>query len=246
MVSGGVVALVALVVFAGALTRATFGFGEALVAMPLLALLPIGLPTAASLIAIVSLTLAVLGIAGGTGSVDTAVLLRLSVGALAGVPIGVALVLLVPEPVVAAALGCFLVGYGWYAAASRRPAATAPVRVAWPVGVVAGSLGGAYGFHGIPVVVYGTRRDWSPAMFRETLHVFFLVAGVLVVGGQALGGLWSGRLPVLVAVSLPVVVLAALLGRALHRRIPVDRFQRSVHLLVLVLGVVLLARAASA
>ncbi|QNN53917.1 sulfite exporter TauE/SafE family protein [Nocardioides mesophilus] len=238
-----VVSLVVLIVFVGALTRATFGFGEALVAMPLLALLPIGLPTAASLIAIVSLTLAVIGIVGGSGQVDRKVLLRLCLGAVLGVPLGVALVLLVPERAVAAALGCFLVGYGWYAATSHRPAGTAPLEVAWPVGVVAGGLGSAYGFHGIPVVVYGTRRGWSPAMFRETLHVFFLVAGVLVVSGQAIGGLWSDELPLLVAVSLPVVGLAALLGRALHARIPVDRFQRSVHLLVLVLGVVLLTRA---
>lgn len=60
--------LVVLVVLVGALTRATFGFGEAVVAMPLLPLLPIGLPTAASQMGLVGLTIAVVSLLGGLGS----------------------------------------------------------------------------------------------------------------------------------------------------------------------------------
>ncbi len=236
--------LVVAVVFLGALTRATFGFGEAVVAMPLLALLPIGLPTAASLMGITSLALAVLALAGGARAVDRAALLRLCVGAVAGVPLGVALVLLVPERVVATVLGCALVAYGVYGLGSRPAHRAARVGWAWPVGVVAGGLGSAYGFHGMPVVVFGTRRHWSPSVFRETMHAFFLVSGVLVVAGQALGGLWSQRLPGLVVACIPAVLLATVAGRALHARMPVDRFQRSVYLLVVVLGTVLVVRAA--
>jgi hypothetical protein len=63
-----VVWLVVLVVLVGALTRATFGFGEAVVAMPLLPLLPIGLPTAASQMGLVGVTIAVVSVLGGLGS----------------------------------------------------------------------------------------------------------------------------------------------------------------------------------
>ncbi len=237
-----VVCVVVLVVFLGALTRATFGFGEAVVAMPLLALLPVGLHTAASLMGLVGLIIAAVSTLGSSGAVDRAVLLRLSLGTVVGVPLGLLLVLLVPEEAVSLLLGVFLVAYGAY---GLSPGAfTGPVGKHWasPVGVVAGGLGSAYSFHGIPVVVYGTLREWSPAVFRGTLQAFFLVSGVLVVTGQAIGGLWSEDLFVLLAASLPAIVAAILIGRVLHTRMPAHRFQRYVHLLVVVLGLVLVAK----
>lgn len=240
-----VACLVVLVVFLGALTRATFGFGEAVVAMPLLALLPIGLPTAASLMGLVGLIIAAVSMLGGSRAIDRAVLLRLLLGTALGVPAGLLLVLLVPEATVSVLLGVFLVAYGLY---GLSPATvTGPVGERWasPVGVVAGGLGSAYSFHGIPVAVYGTLREWPPAVFRDTLQAFFLVSGVLVVTGQALGGLWSHALLVLLLASLPAVAAAILLGRALHARMPAHRFHRYVHLLVVVLGLVLVARVLS-
>lgn len=238
-----VVLVVVLVVFLGALTRVTFGFGEAVVAMPLLALLPIGLHTAASLMGLVGLIIAATSVVGSTGHVDRGVLLRLLAGTALGVPLGLVLVLVVPQEVASVLLGGFLVAYGVY---GLSPGGfTGPVGQRWasPVGVVAGGLGSAYSFHGIPVAVYGTLRDWPPEVFRGTLQAFFLVSGVLVVTGQALGGLWSEELLVLVAASLPAIGGAMLLGRVLHGRMPAHRFQRYVHLLVLVLGLVLVGKA---
>lgn len=237
-----VVSLVVLVVFVGALTRATFGFGEAVVAMPLLALLPIGLPTAASLMGIVGLTIAVVSVLGGSRAVDRGVLLRLSLGTLVGVPGGLLLVLLVPEAVVSLLLGLFLVAYGAYALSARAVPGPLATRWAGPVGIVAGGLGSAYSFHGIPVVVYGTLRGWSPEVFRGTLQAFFLVSGALVVAGQAIGGLWSEELVLLALTALPAVGLAVLLGRVLHTRMPAHRFHHYVHLLVVLLGIVLVVK----
>lgn len=238
------VGLVVLVVFVGALTRVTFGFGEAVVAMPLLSLLPVGTGTAASLIALVGLVLAVVGVAANPGAVDRGVLVRLCVGTVPGIPAGLLLVLTVPEATVTLVLGAFLMAYGAYALSTH--AVTVPVgqRWAWPVGVVAGGLGAAYSFHGIPVAVYGTRRAWSPEIFRGTLQAFFLVSGVLVVAGQALGGLWSEELLALGLWSLPAVAAGLVVGRLLHARIRADRFQRHVHLLVVVLGLLLVLKVA--
>lgn len=238
-----VVGLVVLVVFVGALTRTTFGFGEAVVAMPLLALLPIELPTAASLMGLVGLAIAVASVAGGTRAVDRDVLVRLSVGTLMGLPGGLVLVASVSAEVMSLLLGVFLVLHGAHALSDR--AAHAPIATRWagPVGVVAGGLGSAYSFHGIPVVVYGTLRGWSPEVFRGTLQAFFLVSGTLVVLAQAIGGLWSRELVPLAMAALPAVALARLVGRALHARMPPDRFHGYVHLLVVGLGLVLVVKA---
>lgn len=237
-----VVALVVLAVFVGALTRATFGFGEAVVSMPLLALLPVSLHTSASLVGLAGLTVAVLTLAGRTQELDRAALLRLSVGTVLGIPCGVALLVLVPAATMSTVLGAVLVAYGTYALLPTPPARDPGTGWAYPTGLAAGALGSAYNFNGVPVVVYGTLRGWRPPVFRGTLQAHFLVSGVLVVAGQALGGVWTAELPLLFGLSLPAVAVATWAGHALHRRIPAHRFERYVYLLVVALGLVLTVR----
>lgn len=241
MLIGG---LAVLAVFAGALTRSTFGFGEAVVSMPLLALLPLGLHTAASLVGLAGLTVAALSMLNRSRELDWRVLVRLAAGTVAGVPLGIALLRFLPARTVTAALGGVLVLYGGYGLLPAVPRIQAGLAWAYPAGLAAGALGSAYNFSGVPVVIYGTLRGWHPAVFRGTLQAHFLVAGVLVVVSQAFGGIWTAAVPWLFAACLPAIGIATWCGHLLHRRIPADRFRRYVYLLVLALGAVLLSRAA--
>lgn len=237
-----VAGLVVLAVFVGALTRATFGFGEAVVSMPLLALLPVSLHTSASLVGLAGLTVALLSLASRGRQVDGAVLLRLSVGTVAGIPLGLALLLLVPAGLTAVALGLFLVVYAGYGLSPARAFGRVGPGWAYPTGVLAGALGSAYNFNGVPVVVYGTLRGWRPAEFRGTLQAHFVVSGAFVVTAQALGGVWTAAVPRLFALSLPAIGVATWCGSRLHRRIPAERFTPYVYLLVLALGLLLVGR----
>lgn len=239
-------ALVVLAVFAGALTRATFGFGEAVVSMPLLALLPISLHTSAALVGLAGLAVAALSLAGRSRRVDRRALARLCVGTALGVPLGVVLLRLVPRPATSIVLGACLMLYGAYSLRPREVRLPVGVRWAYPTGFLAGALGSAYNFNGVPVVVFGSLRRWPPAEFRGTLQAHFLFSGVLVVGAQALGGVWTPRLPLLLALCVPALVLATWLGHRVHGRIPAHRFERLVYLLVLALGAVLAAKGAAA
>jgi uncharacterized membrane protein YfcA len=233
---------IVLVVFAGALTRATFGFGEAVVSMPLLALLPIGLPTAASLIGLAGLTVAAFSLGRRVGVVDRSAFRRLCAGTVVGIPLGILLLRTVPRATASTVLGVVLVLYGVYALIpTPRTRAVSP-RWAYPSGALAGALGSAYNFNGVPVVVFGTLRGWAPPVFRGTLQAHFLFSGILVVAGQALGGLWTAELPRLFALSLPAIGLATVAGHRLHARIGPHTFERSVYVLVVVLGLVLTVR----
>lgn len=238
--------LVVLAVFAGALTRATFGFGEAVVSMPLLALLPVSLRTSASLVGLAGLTVAVLSTLSSSREIDWRALARLSAGTAAGVPLGILLLRYVPAPVVTAALGGFLLLYGGYGLLPAAPRGEAGLGWAYPAGLAAGALGSSYNFNGVPVVVYGTFRRWHPGLFRGTLQAHFVISGILVVTSQALGGVWTPGLLWLFAACLPAVGGATWCGHRLHHRIPAERFGRYVYVLVLTLGVVLLARTAAA
>jgi len=241
-----VIILVVVVVFAGALMRATFGFGEAVISMPLLALLPISLHTSISLIGLAGLTVAGMAIPSGWRHVDRPILIWLSIATFLGVPVGLALVKLAPVGVVIKTLGAILIGYSIYSLIRDIIApATASSRLSnksWvvPFGFAAGALGSAYNVTGIPVVVYGTLRNWNPSRFHGTLQAHFLVAGIFVVIGQALGGLWTANLFLLYGLSLPAIIIATLLGLFLHHHIPTEKFKRYVFFIIAVLGLLLL------
>ncbi|HEX7065858.1 MAG TPA: sulfite exporter TauE/SafE family protein [Bacillales bacterium] len=233
-------------VFVGALMRATFGFGEAVVSMPLLALFPIDLHTAISLIGLAGLTVAGLTVSAGWRHIDRPALVRLGITTLMGIPAGLILVKFAPAVIITVALGIFLIAYGGCSLArpiitgtSQRAMLNKPVW-ALPFGFAAGALGSAYNFNGVPVVVYGTMRRWEPNRFRGTLQAHFLISGILVVSGQALGGLWSPNLLILFGLSLPVIIIATLFGVFLNRRIPAHMFERYVFLLIVLLGALLL------
>ena len=172
--------LVIAAVFVGALSRATFGFGEAVVSMPLLALLPIDLHTSISLIGLAGLTVASFTVISGWQYIDRPALICLVIGALIGIPAGLVLVIKLPASIVTLALGIFLILYGSYSFL-RFYLSTNEVKSrlnanfwAFPVGIISGIMGSAYNSHGVPVVVYGTLRRWEPRRFRGTLQAHFL------------------------------------------------------------------------
>ncbi|PID00436.1 MULTISPECIES: sulfite exporter TauE/SafE family protein [unclassified Sporosarcina] len=240
------IVLVIIAVFIGALSRATFGFGEAVVSMPLLALLSVDLHTSIALIGLVGLTVALFTVVSEWRHADRPALLRLVIGALAGIPVGIVLVVKLPDTLITIALGIFLILYGSYSFGKsllQHTFATERLKAkfwSWPVGFVSGVLGSAYNTHGVPVVVYGTLRRWEPKRFRGTLQAHFLITGTFIVAGQALGGLWSKDVFILYGYSFPTVILATWLGISIQRRMPNEKFIRYVFLLLAFLGAILL------
>lgn len=238
--------LVVGIVFLGALMRAAFGFGDSIISMPLLALLPISLATSISLIGLGGFTVAVLTVFSGWKDVDRPVLGRLSISTLFGIPVGLLLVKFAPNAVITYGLGIFLIVYGIYSLIKPKLLQSKPRlwlnKPAWslPFGFAAGMFGSAYNMNGVPIVIYGTMRDWKPAVFRGTLQAHFLVSSSLIIIGQFMGGFWSKELFVLYVFSLPAIGLAILLGTFIHGRIPSYKFERYVFIVVILLGIMLL------
>ncbi|GGD98269.1 sulfite exporter TauE/SafE family protein [Paenibacillus nasutitermitis] len=239
------IVLVVAAVFVGALMRAMFGFGEAIVSMPLLALLPVPLQTSVSLIGLAGLTVALLTVFSGWRHIEPPVLLRLAVSAILGIPVGLVLLHYTPAIVITSGLGIFLIAYGCYCLIKKTLFRTVERPLlngrGWvlPFGFASGVLGSAYNFNGVPVVVYGTLRRWNPDRFRGTLQAHFLISGVLVVAGHALGGLWTNDAFIYYAYSLPAIAGATVLGVFFNKRIPAEKFERYLFIIIVVLGILL-------
>lgn len=233
-------------VFLGALMRAIFGFGDSVVSMPLLALLPLDLKTSIALVGLTGFSVAVLAILSGWKNVDRPVLKELSLGTVLGIPLGLLLVRFASQSLITLILGVFLIFYGIY---SLRQKQTEKVQSSkwiegsfWTrvFGLTAGALGSAYNMNGIPIVVYGTMRDWQPIVFRESLQAHFLISSSFIIFGHLLGGFWSKDLLILYLFSLPLTLFAHFIGKVVYGKIPTHKFERYIFLLIIILGVSLL------
>ncbi|HSK24057.1 MAG TPA: sulfite exporter TauE/SafE family protein [Egicoccus sp.] len=231
--------LVALILFAGALTRAFLGFGDAVVAMPLLALAAVDLQLAVPVVGLGGVLITLMTVRPRM-DVERGILGRLLAGTLVGLPVGVLLVTRLPERPLKATLGVMLLAYGVTMLLRPHLRRRLPARWATAFGIAAGALGGAYNLNGVPVAVFGTLQNWDPERFRGTLQAYFGVSSLLVALGQGAGGLWSWEVARLLAVAAPGMLLAMPLGRALHRRVTARAFLRAVFGTIALLGLVLL------
>lgn len=227
--------------FAATLVRSTLGFGEALIAVPLLALF-IPIQVAAPLVVLISITVAAIALIQDWRHVHVRSASWLVASTLLGTPLGLLLLTRAQGIVVKACLGLVLAGFAAYSLLRGPKAVLESDRLAWPFGLGAGVLGGAYGMNGPPLVIYGMLRGWPPQRFRATLQGYFLPASTASMIGYWLAGLWRPEVTRDYLICLPGVLVATALGRALNGRIEARSFLRWVNLGLLVIAGMLLVQ----
>jgi uncharacterized membrane protein YfcA len=227
------------VIFLATLIRSAFGFGEALVAVPLLALfMPV--ETAAPLAVLLSITVAVVVVAREWHKIHFGSAWRLLLATLFGTPVGLLLLLFAAENVIKCVLALVIISFSSYCLLRRTTVELKDERMVWVFGFAAGILGGAYGMNGPPLAIYGTLRRWTAERFRATLQGYFLPASLSVLLGYALTGFWTPVVTHYYFLSLPPALAAIFLGGWLNRRMKGYRFIFYVHAGLIVVGITLL------
>jgi len=232
---------VLVVLFAATFIRSAFGFGEALISVPLLALI-MPVEVAAPVAVLVSITVSGIAMVQDWRHVHFRSAVWLTLATLAGTPLGLLMLTRVAEPIVKAVLGAIIIAFSSYCLISRSKAALHDDRFAGVFGFLAGVLGGAYGMNGPPLVIYGTLRGWSPQHFRATLQGYFLPASLTAMGGYWLTGLWTTAVTRLFITALPVVLISVVLGRAVNQRMTGRTFLLYIHVGLILLGIMLLSQ----
>lgn len=233
------IGIVLLIILGTTLIRAALGFGNALLAMPLLIPL-LGVRTAAPLVGLIGLAVSVMMLIGKWRRIDFLDSWRLVASTLTGLPLGLFFLTRAPEIYLRMVLGVILIMFGLFRLIDFPLPSFHRSGFVWTCGFLAGIFGGAYNANGPPVVLYGVMRNWSPEQFRATLQGYFLVTGAAIVLSQGLSGLWTQELITLLLVSLPAAALAVWVGRKIASLIPRKQFTRLVHLSLVMLGAVLL------
>jgi uncharacterized membrane protein YfcA len=227
-----VIAIILLSTF----TRSALGFGDALIAMPLLAMV-VGITTATPLVAMAASTIAIMILSRAWRDVNIRAAWRLILSSLVGIPIGLYFLKNAPEAIVKAVLGIVLIGFGLYNLISPKLPHLRNEKLSYLFGFGAGILGGAYNANGPLVVVYSALRRWSPGNFRATLQGYFFPTGFTVLISHGLADLWTPSVLRLYLYALPVILMGVIVGEIVNRRFSVDRFYNIVYIALILMGI---------
>lgn len=233
-----------VVVFVATLIRSAFGFGEALIAVPLLALrLP--LEVAAPLAVLVSITIALIVVVQDWRKIHVRSMGWLMAATVFGIPLGLLLLTSTHQQLTKAVLALVIIAFSTYSLLGQRPPELTKDSMPWLIGCgfVAGIMGGAYGMNGPPLAIYGSMRRWSAQHFRATLQGYFLPASILGMAGYWLKGLWVPAVTHYYLLSLPAMIPAIWLGRWLNHRLHGEAFLKYVYAGLCVVGSILLVQA---
>lgn len=199
-----VLLLAGLVVAVGALVQGAVGFGLALVAAPLLALLdPRLVPVPLLLVTSVH---AVLTLAREHRGVDWSGVGWALLGRVPGIALGVLAVALLPQRAFLAVVALIVLSCAALSVLTWRPRPTAPALLV--AGVVSGAGGTAASIGGPPVALLYQDRD-GPQV-RSTMAAYFTAGSVLSAGGLLIGGQVAVDHLVTAAVLLPAMAVGFL------------------------------------
>jgi len=223
------------------------GFGFAVLSVPAFLLL-LDPPQAIQLVIIVSTALSFAALRGLWHAIAPALLLRLALGSLAGLPLGLIALRhadpLLVRRLIGAAILAFTVVLGRLR--RRRPHRRTALLGMRPgcdlaVGAVSGAATALVGMAGPPVLIYLLLAGAPPQVVRATLLSFFalayaaaLLSHVVAIGIPASTWIEAGIL-------IPFATFGAFAGRPLADRLSVDAFARLAILLLAAAGLYTLA-----
>ena len=231
----------ALVIFLASFVMGLTGFGIALVAMAFLPWLmsPV---TAIVVLTIYALVFSIVVVGQLHHHLTPRALVDLLIGTVAGTPLGVWVLASLPVSALNRLIGLVLVLVVVLEFRGVMP--TRLVARAWGLGTgfLAGVIGGAVGTPGPPVIVYATTQGWSPRTMKANTMAFFVANQAAILAAYWWAGLLTREVAtVAAAFALPALAGVAT-GVALFGRLDPAKFRRVVFTLLLLSGLVLLAR----
>jgi len=220
--------------------RGVAGFGSALIASPLLALM-LPLTVVVPLVVILDNTSSMVQARRHRALIAWREVVPLLLCSLLGIALALHLHARLEEALLKRWLGGFVIAFALY---QLLPFAPPRARRAWalPAGFLGGLVGGMFGTGGPFYVLY--LRAWQlpkTVMLASMAALFALDGGARIVA-FAVGGHYTWLHAQLLAVMLPLGALGLYLGGRVHVGLTQAAFQRIVSAIMLVSGMLLLLR----
>ena len=235
---------VLIISFIASLVRSTLGFGESLIAVPLL-LLFLPANVAVPLSVMLSIVIALIVVIQDHKKIHFYSAKWLILFAIPGIPIGIAVLIYGNEFLIKTGLGVLLILYSLYTLFVKQVKLLKEDNMLWLFicGFLSGIFGGAYGLNGPSLVMYGNMRQWSAKQFRVTLQAYFLPASLIAAAGYYTKNLITPEVYTYFFVSLFTAIPAIFLGRYLNHQLKDVTFFKYVYWGLIILGIILVTSA---
>jgi len=254
--SSGMFIVLAATTFVAALLYAVTGFGFAVLAAPIFLLFTDPAP-AIQLVIIISTVLSIVVLRGLLPAIAPWLLLRLALGSLVGLPLGLVAFRYADPFLVRAAAGAMIFGFAILMAVSRRRSGQPGQGKHWTAfamspgldlaaGAVSGIAGALVGQPGPPVLIYLLLAGTAARTVRATLLAFFALSyGVTLASHAATIGITA---PTWLAagILIPFAFLGGLAGRPIGDRLGAEAFAKLAIALLAMAGAYTLGTAAVA
>ena len=214
------------------------GFGAAMIAMPLLALI-MNTKTAVAACNLCCIGMNILMCYTLRGQVDRRKILPLIVGSIPGVAVGTATLQMVDEQMITLMLGGLVVAYALYSLLIKPVVLRISPNWGFLAGLLTGYVGSVTSAGGPPSAVYTSLMGWEKDELKGTLSAFFLFAGVTVAAGHFICGLTTPEVLGLSGEALPFILLGAYWGNLYANRVNEASYRKAVLVILVLMGLAL-------
>ncbi len=162
-------------------------------------------------------------------------------GMVLGVAVGVHYLVRLPSHWLLVGLGVVVLGFGLNGLRGDFAGRTVSRKLAFPVGLVGGVVGGLFGTEGSVFVMYLSRRVPGKFELRATIATVFILSGAARIVGYTVEGLFRQHHLLEWALALyPCMLSGIFVGNRLHRSLPVQQIRAGVQVLLIVSGLSIL------
>ena len=231
------------IVFTAAVLQSAVGFGFAVVATPLL-LLVFDSRDVIQISMLLSASIALLLLPKIIKEVDAALLKRLFVGSLFGIPIGLFFfayvslnIIKLTVGIMVILIGAFLFFWGFKNGSSRPTQQSGDKTAELSVGLLSGVLTAGIGMPGIPLSIYFNIQNTEKAVVRSTTLAFFIGVYTVTVIAQMLTVKFSTGAVTSALLLAPALLAGIVVGNILHYRINQRLFQLIINIVLLYTGI---------
>lgn len=236
-----IMGLAPLAVLAAYVIFGISGFGSTLIAIPLLAhlfALKFAVPVVVILDAVASFTQG-FRLREGVNKPEVVPLLPFLV---AGMLIGVSILVSVPGKFLLPMLGTFVAAFGIYYTVRRESVFRFGRWMAAPFGLLGGTTSSVFGVGGPFYVMYLAGRGSTPEQIRATMPLIFMFTTVGRIALFSIAGLMTRDVLITAALLVPVMFIGLWCGNRLHLNISRDHAVRVIGVLLTVSGISLVLR----
>jgi hypothetical protein len=222
-----------------AVVRSSVGFGDALIAMPLLTIF-FSPKLISPIIAIDAIIIATLIFIKSPYKLNWRSFFPMMIYIIAGIPFGTYFLKNSDDFIIKIILAILILSFSLFQIVYKGRLVLNSDKSTPFWGLLSGVLGGAYSTNGPPIVIYGLLRRWDQDKFRLNLQGFFLPTNILIISGHYITGLWTKDVLNLTLWAVPISILGFFIGDYIHNRINPAKFINIVYYLLIVISIVLI------